>query len=76
VSGTVEEHFTAHLKIERVRKTTPTVSSYDRRVSAQEPSTREVVEVLVLTVRDDTLNGLQSKIRRHLAVSDEPEAAS
>jgi hypothetical protein len=61
------EHYTAHLKMERVTKSEPS-TTFDRRIGAPAPS-REVVEVLSLALRADTLEALQAKIRAHLEVS-------
>lgn len=59
-------HFTANLKITSTKKVPPSV--HDRRIPSPPPE-REVVEVLSLVVRDETLEGLQAKIRKHLEVS-------
>ena len=66
----VEEHFTARLTIERVRKVPASTEPFSsRRIEAPAPKAeREVVEVLSLTLRADTLESLQAKIRGHLEV--------
>lgn len=59
--------YTAHLKIEKIKKTD------NSRNSGNPPVTRDIVETLNLTIKASTFTRLQEKVAAHVSILEEED---